>query len=101
MYQINMRCTLTSDLHNSIWGVAAAYWIDFGFTRLTSQISWRFPIGFQAFFAIVSGLGMLCLPDTPRWYVQYIDMTERQALEEKCSNFVLAFYSAIIGQFAN
>lgn len=28
----------------------------------------RFPIGFQAFFAIVSLAGMLVLPDTPRWY---------------------------------
>jgi Sugar (and other) transporter len=28
----------------------------------------RFPIGFQAAFAIVSGIGMFLLPDTPRWY---------------------------------
>lgn len=28
----------------------------------------RFPIGFQAVFAIISGTGLLLLPDTPRWY---------------------------------
>lgn len=28
----------------------------------------RFPIGFQAAFAAVSGIGMYILPDTPRWY---------------------------------
>ena len=28
----------------------------------------RFPIAFQAFFATVSLIGMLVLPDTPRWY---------------------------------
>lgn len=35
---------------------------------MTNQVSWRFPIGFQAFFAIASGDVMLFLPDTPRWY---------------------------------
>ena len=51
-----------------ISGIPLAYWIDFGFTRMTNQVSWRFPIGFQAFFAIMSGTVMLFLPDTPRWY---------------------------------
>lgn len=54
-----------------IWlisGVALAYWVDFGFTRMTNQVSWRFPIGFQAFFATVSIVGMFFMPDTPRWY---------------------------------
>ena len=68
-----------------IWGVAIAYWVDFGFTRLTTQVSWvrlwlykpcvnlltrsqRFPIGAQGLFAIFSGGGLLFLPDTPRWY---------------------------------
>jgi hypothetical protein len=35
---------------------------------MTNQVSWRFPIGFQAFFAVLSGLVMCFLPDTPRWY---------------------------------
>lgn len=51
-----------------ISGVALAYWIDFGFTRLNSQVSWRFPIAFQAIFAIISFCGLIFLPDTPRWY---------------------------------
>lgn len=51
-----------------IFGIAVAYWIDYGFVQLNSQISWRFPIAFQSFFAILSLLGMLLLPDTPRWY---------------------------------
>ncbi|RVX74849.1 hypothetical protein B0A52_01126 [Exophiala mesophila] len=54
-----------------IWlisGVALAYWVDFGFTRMTNQVSWRFPIGFQAFFAVISIIGMFFMPDTPRWY---------------------------------
>lgn len=51
-----------------ISGVAFSGWIDFAFTRLDSQVSWRFPIAFQTFFAIISGTGMFFLPDTPRWY---------------------------------
>ncbi|KAF9889461.1 hypothetical protein FE257_007363 [Aspergillus nanangensis] len=51
-----------------VGGCAFAYWVDFGFTRLDNQLSWRFPIGFQTVFALVSGIGMFFLPDTPRWY---------------------------------
>lgn len=49
-------------------GIAVAHWTDFGMTRMNNQVSWRFPIAFQTFFAITSGAGMLCRPDTPRWY---------------------------------
>ncbi|OJJ79112.1 uncharacterized protein ASPGLDRAFT_77824 [Aspergillus glaucus CBS 516.65] len=49
-------------------GCAFAYWVDFGFTRLNNQISWRFPMAFQAGLAVVSGVGMFLLPGTPRWY---------------------------------
>lgn len=70
-----------------ITGIAIAYWIDFGFTRLNSQISWvsasfsarqvsrrfltpfqRVPIALQAVLALASMAGMIVLPDTPRWY---------------------------------
>ncbi|OQV10734.1 hypothetical protein CLAIMM_14692 isoform 3 [Cladophialophora immunda] len=51
-----------------ISGVALAYWITFGCTRMTNQVSWRFPIAFQASFATISIIGMFFLPDTPRWY---------------------------------
>ncbi|KAL2834564.1 general substrate transporter [Aspergillus pseudoustus] len=51
-----------------VGGCAFAYWVDFGFTRMDNQVSWRFPIGFQTAFAIVSAIGMFLLPDTPRWY---------------------------------
>jgi hypothetical protein len=55
-----------------ITGIAIAYWVDFGFLQLNggngNQISWRFPIAFQSFFALVSLSCMIFLPDTPRWY---------------------------------
>ncbi|KAJ5739858.1 hypothetical protein N7533_012642 [Penicillium manginii] len=49
-------------------GVALSYWVSFGFTRMTNQISWRFPIAMQSIFSIMSGISMFFLPDTPRWY---------------------------------
>ncbi|KAB5531367.1 general substrate transporter [Coniochaeta sp. 2T2.1] len=51
-----------------ITGIAVAYWLDFGFTRMDNQVSWRFPIGLQVVFALVAGGLTLLLPDTPRWY---------------------------------
>ena len=49
-----------------ITGVPIAYWIDYGFTKMDNQASWRVPIIFQCVFAITSGGCMIFLPDTPR-----------------------------------
>ncbi|CAK7237395.1 hypothetical protein SCUCBS95973_009944 [Sporothrix curviconia] len=49
-------------------GVAISYWVDFGFTQMTNQFSWRFPIGLQSLFAMIPAIGMFFCPDTPRWY---------------------------------
>ena len=51
-----------------ISGVPLAYWIDYGFTKMYNQASWRVPIIFQCIFAFISGGTMWFLPDTPRWY---------------------------------
>ena len=51
-----------------ISGVPIAYWIDYGFTKMDNQASWRVPIIFQCIFAFIGGGVMYFLPDTPRWY---------------------------------
>ncbi|KAJ4363028.1 hypothetical protein N0V83_010146 [Neocucurbitaria cava] len=51
-----------------ISGVPLAYWIDYGFTKMDNQASWRVPIVLQCVLAVVSGGCMWFLPDTPRWY---------------------------------
>ncbi|KAF6811623.1 Sugar transporter STL1-like protein 1 [Colletotrichum sojae] len=48
-------------------GIAIAYWIDYGFYFLEGSIRWRFPISFQSFFTIIVMIGLLYLPDSPRW----------------------------------
>ncbi|KAL2006792.1 hypothetical protein VTN00DRAFT_9460 [Thermoascus crustaceus] len=51
-------------------GIALSYWIDFAFSFLDpSSVSWRFPIAFQNFFAIVIAVFVLQLPESPRWLV--------------------------------
>lgn len=47
------------------------YWVDYGFYWLDStSVQWRFPIAFQCAFAIVVLLGILSLPESPRWLVK-------------------------------
>ncbi|WFD32791.1 hypothetical protein MSPP1_003842 [Malassezia sp. CBS 17886] len=52
-------------------GVMISYWIDFGFYFLRfNSVQWRFPIAFQAFFAIVLFCGVFFIPESPRWLVK-------------------------------
>ena len=51
----------------TILGLCIAYWLDYGLSFVDSQAQWRFPISFQAFFAVFLVLQMLPLPETPRW----------------------------------
>lgn len=53
-------------------GVAFSYWLDFGFyyTETThGALAWRFPLGFQIFFAAFMVLFIMQLPESPRWLV--------------------------------
>jgi MFS family permease len=51
----------------TIVGLCIAYWIDYGLSFVDSPVQWRFPISFQAFFAVCLVLQMIPLPETPRW----------------------------------
>ncbi|KAG0148801.1 hypothetical protein CROQUDRAFT_654374 [Cronartium quercuum f. sp. fusiforme G11] len=52
-------------------GIMISYWVDFGFFfAKSSSISWRFPIAFQAVFAIIIMLSVLSLPESPRWLIK-------------------------------
>ncbi|KAL8833137.1 MAG: hypothetical protein Q9170_004469 [Blastenia crenularia] len=51
-------------------GICFSYWLDFGFSFLDpNSIAWRFPVGFQIFFALVILAFVLELPESPRWLV--------------------------------
>lgn len=51
-------------------GICFSYWLDFAFSFLDPDtIAWRFPIGFQIFFALTILLFVLELPESPRWLI--------------------------------
>lgn len=51
----------------TIVGLCIAYWLDYGLSFVPSSVQWRFPISFQAFFAVLLVAQTLPLPETPRW----------------------------------
>ncbi|KNG50778.1 sugar transporter-like protein [Stemphylium lycopersici] len=66
-------------------GVMISYWVTYGFYFLPSgesysSVRWRFPIIFQSFFTILVMIGLLFLPDSPRWLVMRGRYTEARLL---------------------
>ncbi|KAL2824271.1 general substrate transporter [Aspergillus cavernicola] len=55
----------------TILGVVVAYWMDYGTSYTESSFQWRFPLAFQAIFAVGLILQVIGLPETPRWLVQH------------------------------
>ncbi|KAI9818447.1 MAG: hypothetical protein M1827_000506 [Pycnora praestabilis] len=49
------------------FGTLIAYWIDFGASYGPPDLTWRFPIAFQIIFGLVVCIGMIWLPESPRW----------------------------------
>lgn len=51
-------------------GVCFSYWLDFAFSFLDpNSVAWRFPVGFQIFFAAIILCFVLELPESPRWLI--------------------------------
>jgi sugar porter (SP) family MFS transporter len=54
----------------NITGIAVTSWMNYGFTFLhDNSVSWRFPLAFQSFWAIVTFCLVLIMPESPRWLV--------------------------------
>ncbi|PWZ02653.1 general substrate transporter [Testicularia cyperi] len=52
-------------------GIMISYWVDYGFYQIKgNSVQWRFPIAFQAFFALILLFGILWLPESPRWLIK-------------------------------
>ena len=49
------------------FGTLVAYWIDYGCSYGSDDLVWRFPIAFQCIFALIVSIGMIFLPESPRW----------------------------------
>ncbi|KAK7756223.1 hypothetical protein SLS62_001816 [Diatrype stigma] len=53
------------------FGTLIAYWIDYGASFGSADLSWRFPIAFQIVFGLVVGICMIFLPESPRWLLTH------------------------------
>lgn len=49
------------------FGTLIAYWIDFGSSYGSPDLTWRFPIAFQIVFGLLIIVGIIVLPESPRW----------------------------------
>ncbi|CAG8076186.1 unnamed protein product [Penicillium salamii] len=54
----------------TILGLCIAYWLDYGTSFTDSSLQWRFPLAFQAVFAVCLVLQVIGLPETPRWLMK-------------------------------
>lgn len=69
---------LTSQGTVTILGMVVAYWLGYGTSFTESPLQWRFPLAFQAFFALCLVLQVIGLPETPRWLVAHDRYEEAQ-----------------------
>ncbi|KAI0379672.1 general substrate transporter [Hypomontagnella monticulosa] len=53
------------------FGTVIAYWIDYGCSFGSQDLSWRFPIAFQSIFGLVVCVSMIYLPESPRWLLTH------------------------------
>jgi MFS family permease len=62
------------------FGTLIAYWIDFGASYGSPDLTWRFPIAFQCIFALTVCIGMIWLPESPRWLMTRDRLEEGEAV---------------------
>ncbi|GFF51186.1 sugar transporter STL1 [Aspergillus lentulus] len=66
-------------LVTNIFGIVITNWMNYGFTFIPhSDVSWRFPLAFQCFFAIITIALVHVTPESPRWLIMKNRVGEAQ-----------------------
>ncbi|GAV54311.1 hypothetical protein ZYGR_0AL00430 [Zygosaccharomyces rouxii] len=50
-------------------GTMIAYWLDLGFSFIKNSVQWRFPVSLQVLFALILFVGIIQMPESPRWLI--------------------------------
>ncbi|KAJ3529024.1 hypothetical protein NM208_g9945 [Fusarium decemcellulare] len=65
----------------NIFGIVITNWMNYGFTYMPDHpMSWRFPLAFQCFFALITIPLVLITPESPRWLVMRDRIDEAQII---------------------
>lgn len=67
------------------FGILLGYIANFAFSKLPIHLNWRFMLGMGALPAIVIALGVLAMPESPRWLVMQGRLGEAKRVLDKIS----------------
>ena len=67
----NRGLGLAIELAINIFGVMLSYWTDYGMSYVSNDSQFRFPLALQILFAIVTFIGIILLPESPRWLIAH------------------------------
>ncbi|THC99814.1 hypothetical protein EYZ11_000744 [Aspergillus tanneri] len=67
-------------------GTAIAYWIDYGTHFGPQNLVWRFPIAFQVVFGFIIIVGMIYLPESPRYLIGHGKVEEGKSVLAALAN---------------
>ncbi|KAL3465019.1 hypothetical protein BJX64DRAFT_297776 [Aspergillus heterothallicus] len=62
---------LAIELVINIFGVMTAYWVDYGMSYVNNESQFRFPLALQVLFAVLTFIGVIFLPESPRWLIAH------------------------------
>lgn len=71
---------LSIELAINIFGVMMAYWVDYGMSFVENDSQFRFPLALQVLFAIVTFVGLIFCPESPRWLVAHSRFEEAREI---------------------
>lgn len=67
---VGVSCNPTSSQFRDLVPNYIQQWVGYGCSLHTSNFSWRFPLSFQNFPAVILACGVWFLPESPRWLIE-------------------------------